>query len=304
MLRRRRVMAAKTEVTVGTAIALSGTDAAMNVENLKLLPTIPMDDREGQAGFSPLSATGGPRMGTATFTTKLKGGASIPLWAATLLPAVGFVETSTVFSPVSQPPGSGGVKTITLGAYVDGVFKSICGAMGNAVFNFVAGRVVTIDWTFMGVWVPPTDVAILAPSYPSETPLRFASSGLTVGSYAYKPATMSIDLGNQVVMREDSATASGYISALITGRKITGKFDPESVLVATKDNYGIWLANTEQALAMTLGSTGNAVAFAAPKLQFTNIQESDRNGIQTDSIDFQLNRSASGGDDDLTITIT
>ena len=43
---------------------------------------------------------------------------------------------------------------------------------------------------------------------------------------------------------------------------------------------------------------------AAPKAQYMNTQESDRNGIQTDEIDLQLNRSAAAGDDECTFTFS
>ena len=68
--------------------------------------------------------------------------------------------------------------------------------------------------------------------------------------------------------------------------------------------YGKWLLRTEQALAIDLGSTNNSADISAPKLQFVIVQEGDRNANQIDDIEFQLNRSAPAGDDELEIDLS
>lgn len=302
MLAKRRILAAKIETTVGTAISLSASDATFNVFDVSIQPDIPFTPRQGQSAFSGLTGTYEATAGTAKFSCELTGGASIPAWATTFLPACGLVASSLVMSPQTNPPGSGGVKTLTIGAYIDGIFKSIKGAMGNAVFRFAAGKRVMVDFEFKGVWVAPSDVALIAPTWTTVAPLRFVSSGLAIGAANPKCANLTIDLGNDVQLREDSGTATGLISAVIADRKMKGTIDPEAALVATRDNHGDWLARTEAALAISLGGATNGVAFAAPKLQFSNIQEAERNGQYIDAIDFVLNRSASAGDDELTIT--
>lgn len=302
MLSKKRILAAKIETTVGTAISLAAADATFNVFNAVIQPDIPFNARESQSAFSGLTGSYEGLAGTATFSCELTGGASIPAWATTFLPACGMVASSLVMSPQTNPPGSGGVKTLTIGSYVDGIWRSIKGAMGNAVFRFEAGKKVMVDFEFKGIWVPPTDVALITPTWTTVAPLRFVSSGLAIGAANPKCANLTIDLGNQVILREDSGTSSGYISACITDRKMKGTIDPEAALVATRDNLGDWLARTEAALAISLGAATNGVAFAAPKLQFTNVQEADRNGTYVEQVDFVLNRSAAAGDDELTIT--
>jgi hypothetical protein len=218
------------------------------------------------------------------------------------MPACGYVDATHVYSPQTNPPGSGGVKCVTVGVFADGKFKALAGAMGTAVLTFTAGKRVSIEWTFMGVWQAPVDASIPSSiSYPSTAPLRFVSSGFSINSYAYRVSTVTLDLGNQVEMEEDSSKASGYIHAIITGRKVIGKLDPEATLVATNDAYGFWLANSTGALALSLGSSGNEVSIAAPAAVFMNVQEGDRNKIEVDEIDFQCVRSS--GDDELTFTL-
>jgi hypothetical protein len=309
LLRKRIILAAKIETTVGTAIALSASDAQFNIFEHSVNPQIEFEERAGQGVFSPLPGVLGARGAQISFFTELTGrgssGAAVPKWASTFLPACGLVDDTTgQFQLKSRPPGVDGVKTLTIGVYEDGLYKQIHGAMGNAVFNFVSGKIVRVNFTFMGVWDAPTDVALIAPTYPTVQPQRFASAAIVIGgSGGWSPilSEMSIDLGNQLVMREDANDASGYCTALITGRRCRGTMNPETRLVAGEDTYGKWLSLTERALALQIGSGVNRVDFAAPKFQVVNPQEGERNGLQIDQIEFQLNRSASAGDDELTI---
>jgi len=303
LLRRRRVLSVKQEATVGTDASPGVNDAVFNAYDVDIQPAIDYDDREGQGGFGMLTGTLGPYKGTVKFKTDLLGGTSSePTTFSTLMPACGYVGASHVYGPVSAAPGVSGVKSVTIGVYADGKLKKLKGAMGTAVFNFTAGKRVSIDWTFTGVWVAPIDSALIAPTYPSTAPLRFTSSGFTINSVSLKLSTLTIDLGNQVEMREDSTQASGYISAIITGRKIVGKLDPEASTVATNDVYGQWLAGAAVgALALSMGTAGDEVSIAAPVLQYMNMQEGDRNKIEVDEADFQCVRNA--GDDELTFML-
>lgn len=303
LLRRKRVLAVKAEAVAGTAEALAAADAAINAFNVEITPTAEFQEREGQSAFSPLPGIVGAESGTATFTTELEPASGAhPFWALRLFPAVGLVATVDTYAPLTAGPGAS-VKTLTIGSYQDGVFKSIKGAMGTAVFRFVAGQKIEVDWTFTGIWVPPTDVAILAPTYPTLKPLRFVSSALAIGAFSPKVQQVTIDLGNQVILREDSASASGYSTALITGRRITGTVNPESELIATKNFHAEWLAETEQALNIVLREGNIGFTFNAPKMQFTGVQPGERNQMQIEELAFQCNRSAAAGDDELTVLV-
>lgn len=302
LLRRKRVLAAKIETTPGTPISLSASDAVFNVFDSQITPAIEFTPREGQSSFSPLHGTLGAYGGTVTFSHELApGSGALPAWAATFLPACGWVATGSVYTPRTEAPGTN-VKTLTIGMYQDGVFKSIRGAMGTFVIRCESGKPVMLDFTFTGLWVAPSDVAIIAPTYPTLKPLRFVSAGVLIGAWAPKIATLTIDAGNEVILREDANDAAGYSTALATGRRMTGSLTPESELIATKDYHGEWLSMVEQALAVVLSSGGIGWSIAAPKLQFTNVSESERNQVQIDTLEFQLNRSAAAGDDEMSLT--
>ncbi len=311
LLTRRRVLAAKIEDDPGTAESLSASDAAFNVFESIIQPEREFEERVGQGVMSPLPGTLGSKGGTVTFRVELAGSGSVgsptPAWASTFLPAVGLVATDNVFSPESLHPESPSAKTktLTIGVYEDGKLKVLRGCMGTAVITMTSGKPVMIEFTFTGIWVDPADETILAPTYPTVIPPRFVSAGMTIASWSPKVAELTIDLGNEVALREDANDPSGYCTAMIGSRRTIGTLNPESSLVAADDPTADWDAGTEQALAIQLGGSsanGNTAAVAAPKLQLTNVQEGDRVGAITDELEFQLNRSAAAGDDEMSIT--
>lgn len=314
MLTRRRILGVKVETTPGTAVSLSADDAALIVYDAEMQPTAEFQERQGP-GFSPIPGVVGARGGTCTFKTDLYGSgvaATVPLWASRLLPACGFrlVEPSGLspyFTPDSRPPeaSGSGTHTVTLGLWQDGVYKRLAGCQGTFKITCPAGQLAQVEWTFTGVWVAPSDAALPAPTYPSVSPLRFASAALALGGSAWSPrvSELGLDVGMEVKLREDANEASGYCFATIVNRRIVGSLDPESTLVAENDPHADWLASTEQTLEFTLGSAaGNRIVIAAPCLQWTNVQGADRDGIRTDALEFQLNRNADAGDDELTLT--
>lgn len=301
LLKRVRVLAAKIETSIGAAESLSGTNATNNCYDIMMQPDIPVDDREAQGSFSRLAGIPGARTGKCTFKVGICGTGSggIPTWASTFLPACGWVATSQVYTPRAEAPGSN-VKTLTIGVYENGRKKLLRGAMGTFKIVLPAGRMGYFDFEFTGIWDAPTDTSILSPTLDTNFPFRYAASTTTIASYAPKLENLTFDAGNVVIMREDATDVSGYASALISDRKTVGSMNPEAALVATYDPYGDKLASTLRALSATIGDANDKLTIAAPKMQITNIQDSDRGDNQVDQIDFQCCRSS--GNDELSLT--
>jgi hypothetical protein len=244
--------------------------------------------------------------GRATFKTDTgwDGTATEPGWADTFLPAVGWVKSGQVFTPRSEAPGSN-VKTLTIGAYVDGVFKSIRGAAGTGRWVSPTGKPSYIEWDFMGVWVAPSDVALITPTYPTTLPLRYATATTTWNSVALCLENITFDFGNEIILRECAATVAGYESALIVNRqpRITG--NPEAKLIATQDRYGQLIASTEGILTWNLdGPTNSTITFSAPKAQIIGITEGDRSGLVIDEIEWAANKNGTTADQEVSITFT
>ena len=304
MLARKRVFAAKIETTVGTPETLAGGDGAFNAYDVMAQAQIEVEDREGQGAFNYLSGVPGARQGTLSFSTDLgwDGTATLPTWATVLFPACGLVESAGVFTPRTEAPGTN-VKTATIAVYIDGIRKILAGAVGTFQLIMPTGRMAHIDWTFTGVWQPPTDTPLLSPTYPTAKPLRFASGSITYNGVALKVESATLNIGNEVVMRECPTTAAGFISGLVTNRQPRLTANPESVLVATQDRFGQWLAADEEALAITInGPSDSNISISCPKAQIINVQESDRNRMVVDDVEWSLNKNAANNDQEVSIT--
>ncbi|MFM7011422.1 MAG: hypothetical protein ACKO0Z_19190 [Betaproteobacteria bacterium] len=305
LLRRRAVFAAKIETTVGTAETLSASEGVFNARDFEIQPSISMTRREGQGGFNYLPSIPEGMSGTCKIVHDITyDGTNLPTWATVLLPACGFVETAGVFAPVSSGPGSGGVKTITLGHYKDGKRQLLSGAMGTFKITAETGKVAYIEFTFTGKYSSnETDTALIEPTYPTVLPLRFANGALTWNSVALCTAKVDVDAGNSVIMREcvNASDRSGYVSALVTNRIPVINADPESVLVATQNRDSLWLTPTTAAFSMQIGTTGTSVTVAAPAAQLENKQQGNRNNLMIDNLTW-IAASGSSPDTELTIT--
>ena len=303
LLTRQRVFAAKAEATTGTAESLTATDGAYNVFEPDFTPEITMNDRPGQSALSVLPSVAGTLMGRYTFETELTGdggsGASGGSWE-TLLTACGFDESTNTFTPATDA-----TVTLTMASYEDGRRRLLVGAMGTFTMTFTAGNPVRIAWEFAGKLGAHADVAIIEPTRPTLIPPTFKSATLTVGAVAYKISQMTITQNAEVVMREDATDATGIHAAYIVSRGVMVSMDPEAVLHATVDWHAAWRAGTEYALNCVVGSdANNTITITAPKMQIRNNPVGDRNGILVDNLEFQCNRSAAAGDDELQIVLS
>jgi len=305
LLRRKAVFAAKVEATIGTAESLTTAEAAFNARDFIIQPSIGMTRREGQNGFNYLPSIPEGMQGTCTIVHDLAyDGTTIPSWASVLLPACGWVDTAGVFSPVSAGPGST-VKTLTIGHYKDGKRSLLSGAMGTFVITLETGKVGYITFTFTGKYsTNETDTAIIAPTYPTTLPMRFAAGALTWNSVALCTSKVTIDAGNSVIMREcvNATDRSGYVSAIVTNRAPIITADPESVIVATQDRDAKWLTSSGEAFSCQIGSAGTSIVFAAPEAVLENKQQGNRNDMLTDDLTWLCAANASTADAELTIT--
>jgi hypothetical protein len=299
--RRFTVLAAKVEATPGTAEALTASEAAYNIFDAQITPNIPMSERPQQGSYRHNAAVAGPRSATCTFRIELTGNGSggVPTWATVFLAACGVVNSGGVLTPRNEVVGAN-VKTITIGVYEAGRRSRMSGAMGNAVFEFVSGQLIGIDFTFTGKWEGEDDQTLIVPTYPTRLPLRAAATTFTIGSVTPCFETMTFDLGNEVYLRPCSTTDSGFAAAVITSRRPVFSLDPEAKLVATDDRYGRWLASTTQAFSYAVEDADDSITFAAPAVQIMNVTPGERGNLITDNT--ELLCVASGTDPEFSIT--
>lgn len=301
----QRLFAAKNESTTGTAEALADADGAFNMFDPVYTPDIPYHRRQGQSSASNLPGVTGMRSMGFTGRTQLAGtgvSGTYPLWATRLWLGSGFAQSGGVFTPET---GGTSPVTNTIGGYEDGVKMLAAGMVFNAALSFINGQPIDINWNGLGVYQAPTDTALLTPTYPTTIPPRFAGAVLTIGGVGYKISTMGIAFNNVLTLRPDATKDAAAHAGVVVHRNIQVTVDPESSLLATKDWYSDWTGHVEAALSCIIGSaTGNTFNFAAPKMQLSNVQTIDREGINAKQLTFETNRSAAAGDDEFSLTLS
>lgn len=364
LLTQRRQIAAKAEVTPGTAVALAAADAL--IEPFELSVTEEVFKYERNPHGTSISANAdliGQRARRFAFTAELKGSgsaATAPKWglfleackntkkvASTLsIGAVtggpfqhgevitggtsgatakvikntangvttlfivditgtfdvgsetitgaksGATATETGGATASQGnayfPTSAPGTAVSMGSYEDGFLKSGRGVRGTCVMTGQLGTPFRGAFDFMGAEDISGDSALLSGvNFDDTEPFPFMQTNLVLGAFNPIFANLEINLNNQVAMREDAGvTAEGYISALVTDRRVTATLDCEAELAATKNFYLEWHNRTLQYFALTIGNVaGNIVELIGPKVQITNIRDGDRNGIALMQLD-------------------
>jgi hypothetical protein len=313
ILLKRRVLAAKIETTSGVAETLtSAADCSFNAYDVVIQQDIESEEREASQSFGTLSAVPGGYKGRATFRIDCgwDGTSTEPSWADTFLPACGWVKTGQVFTPRSEGPGAN-VKTLTIGCYLgpsganNGPFKSLSGCAGTFTLVCPTGKMAYFEFDFQGVWITPSDVAV--PSsivYPTALPLRYANSTSTWAGTPLCVESITLDAGNEVVMRE-CAAANGFEAAIITDRRIRVTANPEMRRAAVENTWTQFTAMTEGVLTWGLdGPTNSVLTIAAPKAQLVSVTEGNRNKIVTNELEWACNKDGSTPDTDASFTFT
>jgi YD repeat-containing protein len=291
-----KLMAISVETSKGTAVP-GATNCLAYAPKIELEPANFI-----QRQFSKTHMGNGPgivatRIGKCTFRTELRSGSTNALDPACLLilEACGWKLTSSTYAPSSTLTDH---KTITIDLWENGRLKRLFGAAGTCKIEGEAGKPVYLNCTFTGLFAAVTDASPPSGTPSTRVPILLAGATIT-GAAAFSKLT--IDDGNKVQPVEDVSAAgtSGIAYFAVTGRDYTMTYDPESVLVATTDRYGLWIAGTPAAFSMLLSDGTVNVTIAGPALQCRQMASGDRHDILTDEITGQFN--ASSGDDELTI---
>lgn len=299
-------VAVKIETTEGTKIAQTAADVILTGPP-KFTPAQEQTERNAtSATMSPFATIPGSRQATISFPIELMGAAAAgtaPHYSAALR-ACGVSETIVGATSVTYKPLTNDVTPATVSIYEDGKIKRIWGARGSAVINADSGKPATAELIFTGADWEEVDGALLTGvTYPTILPPVFMGITFTIDTYAAVIKALGLDLGNEIALRPSAAAASGFLSAIITGRKPMLTFDPEEVLAATKDFFAAWRSGSLLAMSAAWGSVaGNRLALTGPKVQYQKIDSAEREKISTLGIQGLCTRNA--GDDEWQLQIT
>lgn len=310
MLTRKTVILAKIESNYGVDPTPTVSADAILVKDVDIKIVGEVLERDFlRDALSPLAFARGMKHAEISFTTELKGTGtrgSLPAFGyeGTLFKACGMGETVTGATSIVYTPVSASFGSVTIYAYKDGILHEMNGCRGSFKISGEVGKYMEVAWSFKGLYVAAVDATPGACTFSTIVPPALLSAGAVIGAYAAVFSKFEIDMGVETGKRLSVNDATGLVEWMITGRKPSGSFDPETVTEATKSFWADWAAGTQQVFNVgPVGATsGNIIEINAPKAQHKEINYGDRDGILTYEIPMHLAQNA--GNDELTITIT
>lgn len=245
------------------------------------------------------------------FTCELKGSGAAgtvsrygPLLRACNLTQVINAGVSVVYTPNSTLEA----ESVTLWFYRGSILHKIIGAVGNVVFDFTAGEIVTAAFEFTGVYAGTaqmTDVSFPSPTHESIAPLIWKS-----GNFIYNSLTtltiekLTLDLGNTVSPRKDANSSYGGVGRyFISQRQSKGTMNPEVLALSTLNPYTIYNAATQANLeTKPSGTAGNLIEVVATGVVLEPPAYGDRENINVWDLSFSLNPTLSAGNNEIVLT--
>lgn len=304
---RQSILAIATETTAGTAIAAGSLvtgDTAINAFGISIEPDQEPNEREAPGSFSPMPSRPGADGCTVRFSTYLanSGSGTPPIWFSRLLAAAGYGISGGTATP---DPGSASATTLTVGYFQDGYLEIASGCMFDFQINYTSGRMVRVDWTGRGIYAQE-DETLITLTGETALPPKFQAATVTFAGTGYVTPEVVFRAGNDVQLREDGTTASGYKSAVIVNCNPQADVLVERPLVATVDWSGAAVSATEYAFVCAVGSGSNGIVTlngAKAQLRSRPVKEL-RNNIPYWRLPLGFNRSAAAGNDHNTIVLS
>ncbi|MDF3024804.1 MAG: hypothetical protein K0R10_2165 [Alphaproteobacteria bacterium] len=225
-----------------------------------------------------------------------------PAWGP-LLQACSFSETVTASTDVKYAPVTNNPKTATLYYYLDGVLHKMTNSRGNVAFELNAKSIPVMRFKFTGLYTAATDTPLpTGADYTGfKAPLavnKVNTPSMTLHGVSAAMQSLSIDMGNQIVYRN----LIGSESVIMTDRKPNGQTSIEMVPVASYAWHEAVRLGTLDAFSVVHGvSAGSIVQIDAPKVQLTNPQYADSDGIAM--INLGLDLQPDTGNDEIIITV-
>lgn len=263
------------------------------------------------------------------FSTEVRGSdtADVPPPEMSLLRACGFSEAGSGSTPaivysyvhddlhLTSDTPAGDVEPIDITLNIDLLNRVVKNCVGNARFNFIAGQLATIDWTFRGLVASGADGATEASASAfdaNSAPVPVQNEGWTLNSVDPAAAStvwaipsFSYDCGNIIDERADMTGEFGFTQPYIVGREPVINITVESTLIATINWEQLYTARTEIDGTFTHNSGGGtrqqlAVTFSGILAEYPVL--ADLNGKMVYNL--VLNQSIETGADKLTLAWT
>lgn len=303
---RKTVVLAKVEGTYGT----DSEPAGANAVKASKVEIRPLEGSEESRDFQTATLGAQPTIPVGTyqmvsFEVELGGGgaAGTAPGYATLLRGCGMAETitedtSAVYEPVSDTGDS-----VTLYLNLDGALHVLAGARGTFDLRLNASGLPKLAFTFTGLFVNPSDAALVTPDFSAwqnAIPVSKANTPtFSLHGYSGVSGELQISFGNQIV-HEDLINAERVDR---TDRAVTGRCVIDTPAFADFDFVTKARNATLGVLQLIHGTqAGHIIQIDAPKMQLSKPTYGDRNGKSTVSLDLRFTPT-DAGDDDIKLTI-
>lgn len=311
-------VAIKLEAVPGTIETLVDTDVRLttDIPTFEAAPDV-IERNATSASHDSRGVVIGKRSAKITFKMWLRGltaasGAGnpndfgVPLRACSVTVAYSGSNPNEI---ATYTPNSTALDYATVAIYRDGKRYVIHGAQGTCVLTFRVGSPVLAEFTFTGIYNDPTTTALLNPTYTSVVEPPFLSAAMSVlGFGTAKLDSLTLDLGNEVVIRPYPNSTRGILTAQIVSRKPKFTLDPEEEVVATKDFWAEFINGTLGSITTGLfpsnGTNYNQFLFTMPNCQYTGLKLDARDGITIVGIEGVPRANASAGDDSWSLIST
>lgn len=309
MLSKKTVLLAKIETVYGTDPTPDGTNNVVEAIDVSIKETIePMERPNTLKTMSNVASIAGMRNAEISFKTELKNGGT-PGTAGRLSPLLKSCKMAEALSggvSATYTPTSTATSSCTIWVYKDGRLHKTTGCIGTYKLSLEAGKTAILEFTFKGLYTGATAVALPTVVYETTVPTICKN-----GTFSYNSKTtlvcskMEIDLGNNVVNRPSISAIYGLAGFEVTSRKPSISLDVESTVETSYDFRGDQLT-TPRAVSYVLGATvGNIATISIPKVNVTNVEYNDNDGVLIDSLTGECAvNAAATGDDELSIVLT
>ena len=241
-----------------------------------------------------------------TFDVELKGSgtADAPPEFGPLLRACGFGEDIVTGTSVTYLPASAGVESITIYYYEDGTLYKVTGVRGNVSVDLTTGSIGKLSFTFTGHVDDGTDTSAPTPTFVDTVPPAIIEVPFTVGSFSAAVTQLQFDMTNTVATPEVINTPDGYGEIRVTGRDVSGSFNPEAELKANQDFILDWKSGNDKAINTgVIGNTvGNQYEIKLPRSHYREVSPSDRDSVRTYDVSFGA--SEVSADDEVELVFT
>tara|TARA_Y100000310_G_scaffold343813_1_gene453251 strand:- start:1461 stop:2648 length:1188 start_codon:yes stop_codon:yes gene_type:complete len=167
------------------------------------------------------------------------------------------------------------------------------GCRGNVELVFSAGDRVLLNFTFLGRMYGYTEGVTVTPTAEGRPiPPAFVGAGMAIQDSSAGAAdavavtglifdALTLNMNNELVVRQDVNHASGYGVCHITGRNPQMTWNPDAVLDADYEFWTRFLVGETSRTRLNIGTdAGNKFLFKMPAIQFTGIADGNRDEVQ------------------------